>query len=158
MDYLPVQGSSVPCECIFSSSAETDTKKWNRIKPLLMEALQMLKFYHRKSLLNFTMGLVLEEDDLEEDDPKDLLVELLSSCWKHTQHSIDKILTSLSDCRDEVPEDDPNEVTKVDSESEHKDGEDNKDSEDSKDGEDNANGENGEDGEDSADGEDGSAP
>jgi hypothetical protein len=74
MNYLSVQGSSVPCKCIFSSSAETDTKKQNRIKLLLMEALQMLKFYCRKSLLNFTMGLVLEEDDLEEDDPPQALL------------------------------------------------------------------------------------
>ena len=31
MDYLPIQASAVPCEQIFSSSAETDTKKRNRI-------------------------------------------------------------------------------------------------------------------------------
>src|ERR1700678_3810100 len=40
MDYLPIQASAVPCERIFSSSAETDTKKRNHISPLLMEALQ----------------------------------------------------------------------------------------------------------------------
>jgi hypothetical protein len=150
MDYLPVQGSSVPCERVFLSSAETDTKKRNRIKPLLMEALQMLKFYHRKSHLNFTAGLVLQEDDLEEDDPEDLLTELLSSCGDSTQCSIDKILTSLRDCSNEAPEDDPDEVTKVDSESEYKDSKDNEDNEDNKDGDDD---EDGKDDEDSADGE-----
>jgi hypothetical protein len=129
MDYLPVQGSSVPCERVFSSSAETDTKKRNRIKPVLMEALQMLKFYRKKSLLNFTAGLVLEEDDLEEGDSEDLLAELLSSRPDRTQHSIDKILTSLSDRRDEASEGDPNEVTKVDSESELEDSEDGEDDE-----------------------------
>jgi hAT family C-terminal dimerisation region len=44
MDYLPIQASAVPSEHIFSSSAQTDTARRNRIKPVLMEALQMLKF------------------------------------------------------------------------------------------------------------------
>ncbi|KIK14506.1 hypothetical protein PISMIDRAFT_84486, partial [Pisolithus microcarpus 441] len=44
MDYLPIQASSVPCERVFSSSADTDTKKRNLISPILMEALQMLKY------------------------------------------------------------------------------------------------------------------
>jgi hypothetical protein len=48
MDYLPIQALSVPCEHIFSSSSETDTKKRNSISPLLMEALQMLNFYLKK--------------------------------------------------------------------------------------------------------------
>jgi hypothetical protein len=33
MDYLPIQASSVPSERVFSSSAETDTYKCNRIHP-----------------------------------------------------------------------------------------------------------------------------
>ncbi|KIK14204.1 hypothetical protein PISMIDRAFT_78894, partial [Pisolithus microcarpus 441] len=53
MDYLAIQGSTIPCKWIFLSSAETDTKKWNRIKPALMEALQMLKFHQKKSCLDF---------------------------------------------------------------------------------------------------------
>ncbi|KIK24282.1 hypothetical protein PISMIDRAFT_82657, partial [Pisolithus microcarpus 441] len=53
MDYLPIQGSAVPCEWIFLSSAKMDTKKWNHIKPVLMEALQMLKFFYKKSCLDF---------------------------------------------------------------------------------------------------------
>ena len=54
MDYLPIQASSVPCECVFLLAAETNTKKRNRITPALMEALQMLKFLLKKQLLNFT--------------------------------------------------------------------------------------------------------
>jgi hypothetical protein len=54
MDYLPIQASAVPCERVFSSSAETDTKKRNRIKPELMEALQVLKFALKKDRLDFT--------------------------------------------------------------------------------------------------------
>ncbi|OJA12305.1 hypothetical protein AZE42_10248 [Rhizopogon vesiculosus] len=58
MDYLPIQASAVPCECVFSSSVETDTKKCNRISPSLMEALQMLKFHLKKEHLNFTRGWI----------------------------------------------------------------------------------------------------
>jgi hAT family C-terminal dimerisation region len=54
MDYLPIQASAVPCERIFSSSAETDTKKQNRIRPELMEALQILKFALKKNQYHLT--------------------------------------------------------------------------------------------------------
>src|SRR6267154_890215 len=39
MDYLPIQASAVPCERVFSSSSETDTKKHNRMS-LASELLQ----------------------------------------------------------------------------------------------------------------------
>ncbi|KAJ7615174.1 hypothetical protein B0H17DRAFT_911676, partial [Mycena rosella] len=35
-DYAPIQATSVPSEQVFSSSAETDTKQWNRTNALLM--------------------------------------------------------------------------------------------------------------------------
>ncbi|KIK13802.1 hypothetical protein PISMIDRAFT_118193 [Pisolithus microcarpus 441] len=54
MDYLLVQPSSVPCEHIFSLSTETDTKKQNRISPMLMEALQLLKFSLKQDRFHFT--------------------------------------------------------------------------------------------------------
>jgi hypothetical protein len=56
MDYLPVQATSVPCERVFSSAKETDTAKRNRMSPLLMEALQMLKYSLKKERLNFMDG------------------------------------------------------------------------------------------------------
>jgi hypothetical protein len=56
MDYLPIQATSVPCERVFSSSKETDTAKRNSISPVLMEALQILKFSLKKERLNFTAG------------------------------------------------------------------------------------------------------
>ncbi|KAJ6581287.1 hypothetical protein B0H19DRAFT_852405, partial [Mycena capillaripes] len=49
----PIQATSVPSEQVFSSSAETDTKRRNHINLMLMEALQMLKFTYKKSWLNF---------------------------------------------------------------------------------------------------------
>jgi hypothetical protein len=67
MDYLPIQASAVPCERVFSSSAETDTKKRNRIKPELMEALQVLKFALKKSRLDFTADFHLPENALTSD-------------------------------------------------------------------------------------------
>ena len=70
MDYLPIQASAVPCERVFSSSAETDTKKRNRIKPELMEALQVLKFALKKSRLNFTAHLQLSDHFMNGDGPE----------------------------------------------------------------------------------------
>jgi hypothetical protein len=64
MDYLPIQASAVACERVFSSSAETDTKKRNRIKPELMEALQVLKFALKKDRLDFTADLKFPEQAL----------------------------------------------------------------------------------------------
>jgi hypothetical protein len=52
MDYLPIQASAVPCERVFSSSAETDTKRRNCIKPILMEALQIIKYRRKKARIN----------------------------------------------------------------------------------------------------------
>src|SRR6267154_1998571 len=69
MDYLPVQASTVSCEQVFSSSAETDTKKWNRISETLMEALQMLKYGLKKERLNFTQHFTTSQHDLPDDDP-----------------------------------------------------------------------------------------
>jgi hypothetical protein len=56
LDYLPIQASSVPCERVFSSAKETNTVKHNRIHPVLMEALQTLKFSLKKERFNFTSG------------------------------------------------------------------------------------------------------
>jgi hypothetical protein len=57
LDILPIQGSAVPCERAFSSSAETDTRRRNRTVPELMEALQILKFFVKQgNSLDFTAG------------------------------------------------------------------------------------------------------
>jgi hAT family C-terminal dimerisation region len=57
MDILPIQGSSVPCERVFSSAKETMTDRRNKISPELMEALQLLKFSLRQGhFLDFSAG------------------------------------------------------------------------------------------------------
>ena len=57
MDILPIQGSSVPCERVFSSAKETMTDRRNQISPELMEALQLLKFSLRQGhFLDFSVG------------------------------------------------------------------------------------------------------
>lgn len=80
MDYLPIQASAVPCERVFSSSAETDTKKRNRISPRLMEALQMLKFHLKKERLNFTHGWVTPQKLLLEDEPDEPTRDMPGQC------------------------------------------------------------------------------
>ncbi|KIK41148.1 hypothetical protein CY34DRAFT_13247 [Suillus luteus UH-Slu-Lm8-n1] len=65
MDHLPIQASAVPCERVFSSSSETDTKKRNRTSLVLMEALQVVKFLLKKERLNFTKGWAASQKDME---------------------------------------------------------------------------------------------
>ncbi|KIJ29769.1 hypothetical protein M422DRAFT_784217 [Sphaerobolus stellatus SS14] len=65
MDYLPAQASSVPAERVFSSSAETDTRRRNHLSPYLMEQLQMLKFMLKKARLDFTAVWRFEVEDAE---------------------------------------------------------------------------------------------
>lgn len=77
MDYLPIQASSVPCKWIFSSSAETNTKKRNRIGPLLMETLQMLKFHIKKERLSFTKDWITPDAQMLQDELDDDLLDLL---------------------------------------------------------------------------------
>jgi hypothetical protein len=96
MDYLPIQAMSVPCECVFSSAKDTDTVKRNRISPVLMEALQMLKYSRKKERLNFMDGWptseavmsgvpVLTRDlgSLFVDNPDAALDNLLNSLGKY---------------------------------------------------------------------------
>ena len=92
MDYLPVQASSVPCEQVFSSSAETDMHHRNHICPLTMEALQMLKFSLRKECLDFTTGWKTSEKEMKDNDAeKDLLQRLL---YTNFQDKFDLIMRS----------------------------------------------------------------
>jgi hypothetical protein len=56
LDYLPIQASSIPCECVFLFAKETNTLKHNCIHPVLIEVLQTLKFSLKKEWFNFTHG------------------------------------------------------------------------------------------------------
>jgi len=95
MDYLPIQAASVLCKHVFSSSGETDTKRRNWISPLMMEALQMLKFHLKKRHLSFTQGWVTSEKEMLDDaDGADLLAGLL----KEDFHAdFDKIMKFIGD-------------------------------------------------------------
>ncbi|KAF5336456.1 hypothetical protein D9611_006667 [Ephemerocybe angulata] len=64
MDILPIQGSAVPCERVFSSAKETITPRRNRIRSRLMESLQMLKFSRRHPgiELDFSVGTSREAE------------------------------------------------------------------------------------------------
>jgi hypothetical protein len=46
---------------VFSSAKETDTAKRNRMSPVLMEALQLLKFALKKQRLDFIKGWATPE-------------------------------------------------------------------------------------------------
>jgi hAT family C-terminal dimerisation region len=95
LDYLPIQASAVPSERAFSSSAETDTKKHNRINPVLMEALQMLKFALKKARLDFTTGWITPESDMREREPEDdLLAALLGD---EGEDSMDRLIRNLGE-------------------------------------------------------------
>ena len=70
MDYLPIQASSVPCERAFSSCAETDTKRRNRLSTSLIEALQVMKAYYRSDdVLDFVSSRFSSERELSADYP-----------------------------------------------------------------------------------------
>jgi hAT family C-terminal dimerisation region len=99
LDYLPIQASSVPCERVFSSAKETDTLKRNRIHPVLMEALQTLKFSLKKERFNFTSGWQTPQSKMKTTGTtKDLLAHLLTG---DRQATTDALLHALSDSEDE---------------------------------------------------------
>ncbi|KIK54988.1 hypothetical protein GYMLUDRAFT_176368, partial [Collybiopsis luxurians FD-317 M1] len=63
MDILPVQGTSIPSECVFSSAGETDTNCCNCLSSEMLQALQVLKFGIRtRGTLDFTCGLTYTEE------------------------------------------------------------------------------------------------
>ena len=95
IDYLPIQATSIPCERVFLSSAETDTKQRNRISPALMEALQMLKFNLKKEHLSFTAAWMTEVKEMFDDDPdtnllQKLLMGDLETSYDYVTKQLDK--------------------------------------------------------------------
>jgi len=101
MDYLPIQATAVPCERIFSSSAETDTKCRSRISALLMEALQILKFRFKKEHLSFMKGWMTKENQLIEDDEGDLRRTLIDADTPlQRQNNFDTVIRSIQQHED----------------------------------------------------------
>ena len=100
IDYLPVQASSVPCEHFFSSGRETLTKNCNRISPILMEALQMMKFFLKKECLNFMCGWVkAQQEMLSETVDDDLLAVIIDAnvVNESLSHVMDDIIGAIAD-------------------------------------------------------------
>jgi hypothetical protein len=52
LDYLAIQGSSVPSERAFSAAGLDDTLQRNRLNADILEALQILKSAYRNGLLS----------------------------------------------------------------------------------------------------------
>jgi hypothetical protein len=107
MDYLAIQASSVPCERVFSSAKETDTSKRNRIHPIFMEALQMLKFSLKKDRqsISFTNGWKTAKVEMR-GTPKakeDLLIPLVTG---DRQATTDMLLKIFDDGEVESDDDD----------------------------------------------------
>ena len=97
MDYLPIPASAVPCERVFSSSAETDTKKRNCISPLLMEAPQMVKFHLKQEHLNFTKAWMTDQKEMMEDEPEEDLDKLLKD---NSEDAMDNAIRSINAGKD----------------------------------------------------------
>ena len=108
MDYLPIQASSVPCERVFSSSAETMTKRRNRISPILMEALQMTKFFLKQERLDFTCGWITSEKEMQQDvEGEDLLAKVIEAnlTRSEVEQAVDDIMVAIAkDEADDIDE------------------------------------------------------
>ena len=57
LDILPAQASSVSSERVFLSSKETCTLRQNKITPIFLEILQILKYIYHQEWLNFSLHL-----------------------------------------------------------------------------------------------------
>jgi hypothetical protein len=61
MDIIPVQATSVPSECIFSSAGCTMSNDRNRITPEHFEILQIYKYYLRSKQVSFVSEWTVAE-------------------------------------------------------------------------------------------------
>jgi hypothetical protein len=85
MTILAIPTTSVPSERIFSSSGQTNTAAHNRLSPILMEALQILKFNRRNNILDFSsairddpreLDIVILEEQLESEVAEEVIIDL----------------------------------------------------------------------------------
>jgi len=68
-DYLPIMASSVSSERAFSSAGITISKRRNRLKGDIVEALQCLKLLYRNDLIFREVITAVEEELERENDP-----------------------------------------------------------------------------------------
>jgi hypothetical protein len=83
---LPIMASSVSSERAFSSAGITISKRRNRLKPDVVEALQVLKCsYHHDLLFREEASTQIEVEDLEnyggEDSAEEMIAERPEGGW-----------------------------------------------------------------------------
>ena len=98
MSYLPIQGMAVPSECVFSSSSETTTKRWNCLQPEMMEALQMLKFLRKKERLDWMKKFIVMEGELIVEVQSNTLADLTQAVDKDQLDILMQILGDADAC------------------------------------------------------------
>ncbi|KIP01667.1 hypothetical protein PHLGIDRAFT_80269 [Phlebiopsis gigantea 11061_1 CR5-6] len=96
LDYLPIQASSVPCERAFSSSAETDTKKRNRLSPIMFEALQLLKHWYKRGRMSSMARWHVSNTDMAAASEKvDHLAVLMSASSEERARVLEKVVAAV---------------------------------------------------------------
>ena len=86
----------MPCERVFLSASETDTKQHNRINSDLFEALQILKFGYKHERLNFSEGLLVIEEEMLIEPPPVSDIDNLGGLVAQTGETLDVMLTAIS--------------------------------------------------------------
>jgi hypothetical protein len=103
MDYLPIMASSVPSERVFSSAGLTVTKRRTRLKPDVMEALQVMKFKLKQERLFLTRGLssALERRLLNLNSEQDVVEDTFSDDCEMSEDDTEVNMLLDSDCEEE---------------------------------------------------------
>ena len=134
MDYLSIQASSVLCKRVFSLSAEMDMKQRNHISPLMMEALQMLKFQLQKECLDFMMGWkTLQEEMINNDLKENLLQKVLLANFQDNLDSLIQTIDKDKDKDKDKDEDKDEDEDENEDEDEDEDKDEDKDEDEDKD-------------------------
>lgn len=91
LDYLAIQASSVPCERAFSSSSLTDTKRRNRLGPMMFEALQVLKHWYKKDRIKWMDKWITAEEEMSAStSSNDALAALMAAEEGLVQQALDR--------------------------------------------------------------------
>jgi len=103
---LPIMASSISSERAFSLAGITISKRCNRLKPDVVEALQVLKCsYHHDLLFREEASTQIEVEDLEnyggEDSAKEMIAERPEGGW-------DRMVEDMANDEGFVDDDDNN--------------------------------------------------